>query len=201
MHTQTSQKIKWLAQPLRTVVLGLFVVFACTLLAIAIGLIRPAQTIAATSNNINFQARLENSGGAIAADGYYNAEFKLYSVSSGGTAEWTEDWTYSNGSSVCNGPNGSGDCRIRVANGYLTANLGSITSFPGTINWNQQQWLTMNIGGTAGSGTITWDGEMSPRLLLTAVPYAFQAGQLGTTNGSNVATLSFTAPTATDSIV
>ncbi|HEY7348107.1 MAG TPA: hypothetical protein VH599_07275 [Ktedonobacterales bacterium] len=92
----------------------------------------------------------------------------------------------------------TGGNQVHVANGYLTVNLGSVTSF-GSINWNQQLWLTMNIGGTGGAPS--WDGEMNPRLLLTATPYAFQAGQLGVTSGSNIATLSFTAPTATDSIV
>src|SRR4051812_42538109 len=91
----------------------------------------PAQTIAATNNSINFQARLQTNTGAIVADGYYNVEFKLYSASSGGVAQWTEDYTYNNGSSSCTGaPLGSGDCRVQVINGYLTANLGSITSFP-----------------------------------------------------------------------
>ncbi|HEX4715437.1 MAG TPA: hypothetical protein VH164_10965, partial [Ktedonobacteraceae bacterium] len=81
--------------------------------------------------------------------------------------------------------------------GYLTVNLGSVTAF-GSINWNQQLWLTMNIGGT---GSPSWDGEMSPRLLLTATPYAFQAGQLATTSSGNIATLGFTAPTAARSIL
>jgi parallel beta-helix repeat protein len=80
-----------------------------------------------------------------------------------------------------------------VVNGYLTANLGSITAFSG-IDWNQQQWLTMNIGGTVSTGTITYDGEMSPRLLLTATPYAFQAGQLAVNNGTSTGTLSIASP-------
>jgi hypothetical protein len=142
-------------------------------------LIRPAQTAAATSNTVNFQARLEGSTGAIVPDGWYDVEFKLYSAASGGASlEWTEDYTWNSGTS-CSGPLGSADCRIQVVNGYLTANLGSITAFSG-INWDQQQWLTMNIGGTVTSGSFPTigDGEMSPRLQLTAVPYAFRAGQL-----------------------
>jgi hypothetical protein len=121
--------------------------------------------VAATSNTINFQARLETAAGAIVPDGNYNVEFKLYSTSSGGSPLWTEDRL------------NSASQGIEVANGYLTANLGSITSFPGSINWDQQLWLTMNIGGTT-TGTPSWDGEMSPRLALTALPYAFRAGQL-----------------------
>lgn len=188
---------------LRATAIGIFAVFVCALLATVLSLVKPTHTSAATSSTINFQARLESGGGAISADGYYNVEFKLYSVSSGGSAEWTEDYTYNSGTGSCTGPLGGNDCRILVINGYLTASLGSATAFPGTINWSQQQWLTMNIGGTTTTGSFPamGDGEMSPRLLLTAVPYAFQAGQLGTTSGANVATLSFTAPTGADAIL
>src|SRR5581483_5840606 len=161
--------------------------------------LKPTTTMAATSSTINFQARLETSTGAVAPDGTYNVSFHLFSASSavGGTStdtgcgtdtscEWTEQYTYNSGA-------GASDARIRVVNGYLTVNLGSLTAFSG-INWNQQQWLTMDIGGTVGSGTITWDGQMSPRLLLTATPYAFQAGGLSVTSGSNTDSLVMTAP-------
>src|SRR6185312_8593345 len=134
---------------------------------------------AAVSNTINFQARLETASGAMVPDGDYNVEFKLYDLAtSSGSSQgsctgdsdclWTETRT--------------GADKVHVVNGYLTVNLGSVTSF-GTINWNQQLWLTMNIGGT---GSPSWDGEMSPRIQLAAVPYAFQAGELG--NGTNRAT-------------
>ncbi|HSX15484.1 MAG TPA: hypothetical protein VLF40_01715 [Candidatus Saccharimonadales bacterium] len=145
---------------------------------------RPEVANATTANTINFQARLQNGSGAIVPDGTYNVEFKLYGASSGGSALWTED--YLNGNSQ----------GVTVANGYLSVNLGSITAFSG-INWDQKLWLTMNIGGTAGSGTYPTigDGEMDPRLPLTAVPYAFSAGQLQTTSGSNTSKLSIVAPT------
>jgi hypothetical protein len=182
MLIQTSQRAELFRSAFRIHILWVFVLFVCVLSA---SLMQPARAAASTSNTINFQARLETAAGAIVPDGNYNVEFKLYSVATLGSAEWTEDYTYNSGP-------GSTDVRLRVANGYLTANLGSITAFPGTINWNQQQWLTMNIGGTVSSGTITWDGEMSPRLQLTAVPYAFAAGTLSTTDGSgDTGTLSF----------
>lgn len=113
---------------------------------------------AAPSTYLNFQARLKTSSGSVVPDGFYNIEFKLYSASSGGSALWTETRT---GANV-----------VRVANGYFTVSLGSVTAFPGNIDWSQQHWITMNIGGT---GSPTWDGEMNPRLLLTAVPHAFHA--------------------------
>jgi hypothetical protein len=125
---------------------------------------------AATSSTLNFQARLSSSSGQVVPDGNYHIEFKLYNTSSAGTALWTETRTTGN--------------LVRVANGYLSVNLGSVTAFPTSINWDQEHWLTMNIGGTGG--TAVWDGEMSPRLKLTAVPYAFRSGQADAlTNGSS----------------
>lgn len=180
--------------------------FAGAMCATGVSLLQPGTTAAATSSTLNFQARLESSGGAIASDGNYDVTFHLFSSATavGGTStdtgcgtdtscEWVEQYTYNSGS-------GGTDARIRVVNGYLTVNLGSITAFSG-VNWNQQQWLTMDIGGTTGSGTITWDGQMSPRLLLTATPYAFTAGQLSVTSGSNTDNLVMTAPASSSHTV
>lgn len=184
--------------------MGVFAVCMCLSLD---GVLHASSASAATSSTLNFQARLETSTGAIVADGTYNVEFKLYSASSGGTAEWTEDYTYNSGA-------GGTDARLRIVNGYLTVNLGSLCAFTtGTCqgygetapNWNQQQWLTMNIGGIGSSGSFPsmGDGEMSPRIQLTAVPYAFTTGSLSITDGSgHTGTLSFptSLSNATDSI-
>lgn len=150
---------------------------------------------AATNSTINFQARLLTAAGNTVPDGQYNVEFKLYNaLSSIGSSQgscsgdtaclWTETRLTSN--------------KVRVANGYLTVNLGSVTAFSSTINWDQELWLTMNIGGT---GTATWDGEMTPRLKLTSVPYAFRAGQLANTNGANLSTLGWATQTTSNSIL
>jgi Carbohydrate binding domain len=165
--------------------------------------------LADTNSTVNFQARLENAAGAIVPDGNYNVEFKLYNAATepgghtpdqgactynGGSTDntclWTETRTYNSGPS-------SSDVRVRVANGYLSVDLGSVTSFPSTINWDQNLYLSINIGGTTGSGSITWDGEMSPRLHLTGVPYAFRAGQLAQYNSTTgfTSTLSILQPT------
>jgi len=135
------------------------------------------------------------SSGAIVPDGTYNVEFKLYNTltSSGSSAGsctgdasclWFERY--------------SGANKISVANGYLTAELGSQSALP-AIDWSQNLYLTMNIGGTGTSPA--WDGEMSPRLHLTAVPHAFVADKLSNTNGSNTTTLGFVQPTASRSIL
>jgi hypothetical protein len=158
----------------------------------------PPKTEAATSGTINFQARLLTAGGALVPDGFYNAQFKLYeggSTTGGGTQVWSETYYDSNGATAGN------DNRVRVVNGYLTVNLGSQSAFSSSMHWDQEHYLTMNIGGTTQTATPTWDGEMSPRLKLTAVPYALSAGQLQQTNGSNTSTLGFATQNAANSIL
>jgi hypothetical protein len=144
---------------------------------------QPRIATAATNSNLNFQARLLNSAGNVVPDGYYNIEFKLYDVSSGGSALWTETYYDSNGVTAGN------DNRARVVNGYLSVSLGSQTAFGSSINWDQEHWITMNIGGSTQTATPTWDGEMNPRMKLTGVPYAFRAGQAASvrTNDTNAA--------------
>jgi parallel beta-helix repeat protein len=194
MFKQTPLKRVLFPRALSLALAGGFVVFV--LLSIFVS-VRPQSALAATNGTLNFQARLETASGAIVPDGSYNVEFKLYDVSSGGAALWTE--TYRNSASQ----------GIEVRNGYLTANLGSISAFPSTINWDQNLWVTLNIAGTSttdcgapfttpyGSNPCAPDGEMSPRLKLTAVPYAFRAGQLATANGAGTltSTLSILQPT------
>lgn len=151
-------------------------------------------TEAATSSTINFQARLKQSSGAVVPDGYYNVQFKLYSASSGGSPLWTETYYDSNGVTAGN------DNRIRVVNGYLSVSLGSLTAF-GAQNWDQEMWITMNVGGVTQTASPSYDGEMSPRLKLTGVPYAFQAGKLAKRTGANTSTLDFATQTGARSIL
>lgn len=173
-------------------------VFISVLLLIVVGFYTVSRSqivYAATNSTINFQARLLTAAGNVVPDGQYNVEFKLYNaLSSTGSSQgscsgdaaclWTETRLTSN--------------KVRVVNGYLTVNLGSVTAFASTINWDQELWLTMNIGGT---GSASWDGEMTPRLKLTAVPYAFRAGRLANTNGANLSTLGWATQTASNSIL
>ncbi len=157
------------------------------------------KTYAATSSTLNFQGRLLSSSGNLVPDGYYNLQFKLYDGGTdggpGGTGQanagtnlWTESHYDSNGGTAGN------DNRVRVVNGYFSVNLGSQTSFPGTINWDQELWLTMNVGGSAQTATPTYDGEMlgpsSTRTKLTAVPYAFKAESANNVTTNNTSSAS-----------
>lgn len=185
------QKSKILASITRVSLIAMLVIGIAASFVVSFG--NEQHVSAATNSTLNFQARLLTISGNLVADGNYNVEFKLYNASSSsGSSQgscsgdanclWTETRTTSN--------------KVRVVNGYMTVNLGSVNAFS-ALNWDQEMWLTMNIGGT---GTPGWDGEMNPRLKLTAAPYAFRAGQLVSQNGANINTVSFAAPTGTRSI-
>lgn len=177
--------------------LGLFVVTAIT--AGAWLAVQAPRAEAATSSYLNFQARLLNSNGTVVADGNYHIEFKIYdSASAGASAQ-----------GVCSLNSSTDDCwwretrttgnLVRVVNGYFSVQLGSVTAFGASIPWDQQLWLTMNIGGTGGSAS--WDGEMlssGSRIQLTGVPYAFTAGRLQAESGGITNQLVFATPSGSN---
>ncbi|MDQ5912488.1 MAG: hypothetical protein QG568_703, partial [Patescibacteria group bacterium] len=111
--------------------------------------------VAEAATEINYQGKLMTSSNVAVPDGLYNMEFKLYTVSSGGSAIWTETRT--------------GASKVQVTSGLFTVLLGSETSLSG-INFDQTIYLGVNIGGT---GTPSWDGEMSPRKKFASAPSAF----------------------------
>jgi hypothetical protein len=183
---------------------AIFVLAVLLVSAFGALLLPEKQALAAANSTINFQARLMNASGSIAPDGDYNIEFKIYNALTpdGGETPLQGACTTNPGAAT------DEDClwvetrtsgnKIHVANGYLTASLGSVTAFASTINWEQDLWITMRVGGT---GTPSWDTEMSPRLKLTAVPYAFRAGQLSRLNGSFAGTLTFASSYGQDSTI
>jgi hypothetical protein len=112
---------------------------------------------AAFNTQINYQGKLTNASNVSVSDGSYNMEFKLYTVSSGGAAIWTETRTGGN--------------TVTVTNGLFSVMLGSVSALT-NVDFNQTLYLGVNIGGI---GTPSWDGEMTPRKVLGAVPAAFYA--------------------------
>jgi hypothetical protein len=135
------------------------------------------------NQTINFQGRLLNSQGATVADGFYNIQFKIYQDGDGqsvgdttGSPSGSLKWTESHLNTSSQG--------VKVVNGYLSVNLGSVTAFGSSIDWNQDTlWLSMNVGSTNGSCTpfasCSPDGEMVPMQPMTSAPYALNAGHLG----------------------
>lgn len=131
---------------------------------------------AATGINrqINFQGKVVNSDGTNVADGSYNFEFKLYTVDTAGSAIWTETRTGGN--------------QVTVQDGIFRVSLGSVTSLPGSVDFNTDNiYLSVNFNG---------DGEMSPRIRFTAVPYAFNAEKVAGLTVTNT-TGTLTIPDAT----
>jgi len=112
------------------------------------------------NKQINYQGKLSNSSGVSVANGQYNIRFKIYDASN--NVLWTEDHT--------------GGSRVTVTGGLFSVMLGSIEPIT-TIDWNQVLYLGVNIGGT-GEAIPIWDGEMTPRKTLGAVPAAMESDKL-----------------------
>jgi len=113
-----------------------------------------AQTSFAQTANV--QGVLRDLVGRAVDDGNYQMTFKLYQVSTGGTAVWEETQN-----------------AVRVVSGIFSAKLGSVTPLPVL-----DPSLTFYLGVTTPGG-----GEMVPRIELTKPIGANTATQLtGTTN-------------------
>ncbi len=162
----------------RALIVGVFVVSGIMALAT-----RPATAVSGINQQMNFQGRLLNAQGAVVPDGNYNIQFKIYQDGDGltannttgtpaGSLKWTESWLNQAGKGVL------------VKNGYMSVQLGSITPFGSSVDWNQDTlWLSINIGNTNTTCTpftsCGGDGEMLPMKRLSATPYALNAGAIG----------------------
>jgi hypothetical protein len=184
-HGLLSMLVKSRQPLLGRVGVRILIAFFLSLLVSTIALSLLKQNTTYANETLNFQARLLTSGGAIAPDGVYNVQFRLYDQETGGSPLWTETRLTTD----------SSDLHVSVRSGYLSVYLGDKTGFPSSIDWNDQLYLTMNIGGTGS--TADWDGEMTPRIRLTSVPFAFQAdranvaGELEDRQGSYTGSLRF----------
>ena len=106
---------------------------------------------------VNYQGQLTDDVGN-PLDSNYVMVFSIYDVPNGGTALWWEEQT------------------ITVDNGMYDVHIGqdpTSNSFP-TDLFEGQRWLGVTVGA---------DAEMTPRQLLTAVPFAFKAEDADTVGG------------------
>jgi mucin-19 len=142
-------------------------VCACSIFSISL--------VFAQSPTINYQGKLTTSTGVAVPNGTYEMEFSLYTVSTGGTAVWTETLSGSN--------------EVTVTDGLFSVMLGSTTALSG-VDFSQTLYLGVSIEA---------DAEMSPRKILGTVPAAFEA-QNAETFGT-LATTSFVRSDQADSIV
>lgn len=117
----------------------------------------PSLATAANPLLINFQGKVVNANGTNVADNTgtgYPFTFKLYTVSSGGAAIWTETKN------------------VKVQSGIFQTELGDTTSLSGIdFNANPNLYLGITFNNDAA-------GEMTPRVHLDSVPYAFNSDKL-----------------------
>ena len=95
---------------------------------------------------ISYQGKLTSVSGGTPVNDTIPFIFKIYDVSSGGSALLTENHT------------------IAVIDGMFTAELGSVT--PINLSFDKQYWIGVNVNN---------DGEMSPREKIKTAPYSFAA--------------------------
>lgn len=121
---------------------------------VTLSVVSTSVAYAAINSQISFQGKLTNPDGTNVTNGTYSIVFSMYTVASGGSAVWTET-------------QGS----VQITDGIFQVNLGSVTSLPGSVDFNSGNiYLGVQVGA---------DPEMTPRILFTASPYAFNSDKLG----------------------
>jgi hypothetical protein len=121
--------------------------------------IQTHHTQAAINPYINFQGKLTNPDGTNLTNGSYSIVFSIYTVASGGSNVWTETKS------------------VTVTDGIFQTSLGDTTALPGTVDFNTG---TLYLGIKVGT-----DAEMTPRVMLTAAPYAFNSDKIGGLTSGN----------------
>lgn len=104
----------------------------------------------AIPQKISFQGVLKDASGNLVT-GNKDITFSIYDVAAGGTALWNETQT------------------VSVEAGLYTVGLGSATPIPLTTFDGDTRYLGINIDGA----------ELSPRVMMLSVPFAFNADRLG----------------------
>ncbi len=118
------------------------------LIGLALLLAHPFSLQAQIPRTLSYQGIVTDAAGEIKPDGSYSFTFKLYDVSSGGTALWTESKTLS------------------VKDGLFYTALGDQVVFPASLSFDKPYWLSLQVGGEA---------ELAPRVALSSVGYSFNA--------------------------
>lgn len=130
-------------------------------------IVRPVHAAAGINNQVHFQGKVvDKTTGTNIPNGSYGFVFNVYNVSSGGSTLWTESKS------------------ITVTDGIFQTFLGDVTPLPGSIDFNSDE---LYVGVNFNS-----DGEMTPRIRLSAVPYAMNATKvsgLSVTNTTGTLTI------------
>ncbi len=102
----------------------------------------PLVAVAQIPHTLSYQGILADTAGTPKPDGSYNFTFRLYPVSSGGTAIWSETKS------------------AQVKHGLFSTILGSVTPIPDSVKFDRQYWLGVQVAS---------DPELSPRMQLSSV--------------------------------
>jgi hypothetical protein len=138
---------KWLLPNPGTLILMIILAIA---VPAAIG--SPQTQSAVSTSTISYQGRLADSIGT-PLTGYYNMEFRIYDVPTGGVPLWEEFWTGGNS--------------VQISDGLFNVMLGSINNtLASAIEGHDELYLGITVGT---------DSEMTPRVQLGSVPFAMQA--------------------------
>ena len=106
--------------------------------------------LAGIPRTMSYQGLLTNPDGSIVDDDFYNLNFKMYNVASGGSELWLENHS-----------------SVEVTNGIFNVILGSIMIFnTDIIDFSEKYWLGISIDGGI---------ELSPRVGLTSSAYSINS--------------------------
>jgi len=134
---------------------------------------------------LNYQGKLEDSGGITVADGAYNIKFTIYDAAAAGNVLWT-----ARESDACGAAFNPSAKSVTTSLGIFSTQLGESGDCPINLDFNDDSYY---LGITVGA-----DSEMTPRKRLGAAGYAFNADLLDGFNTSAVGGASAFVP-ATDS--
>jgi hypothetical protein len=103
-----------------------------------------------SATNMSYQGKLLDANGVPQNDSF-NMIFAIHPAASGAATLWSETIE-----------------DVPVSNGVFSVQLGNVTPIPADIFASSPTYLSVDVG----------DGEMTPRQLLSASPYAFSAARL-----------------------
>ena len=137
--------------------------------------VMPTPVHAANPTTVSFQGKVVNANGTNVTDGTYGFVFKLYTASSGGSAIWTET-----------------DSSVTVTAGTFQVNLGAVCPFFTSNACNGSTPIDFNASPNLFLG-ITFNsdpaGEMTPRVQLQSVPFAYNTDKVGGLSSSQLVQL------------
>ena len=122
------------------------VLFALTIIAFFSMVVSPCW--AEIPHMVNYQGMLTSDAGT-PLDGTYNLSFKIYGSESGNDSLW---WEYHSG--------------VTVTDGLFNVILGSTTPIPSSTFDDTMRYFGITVGS---------DPELSPRIRITSMPYAYRA--------------------------